>query len=399
MTSSHSSPPAPSYRTRLWTALADELDIARSLYEKATDRHRSLGEWLCRPASALARYRPVVRPQGSFRFGTVIKPLVEGATYDLDHVVTLQDLSARDVSQAELKRMLGVEVKAYAEQHGMQAVEEKHRCWRLKYRDSVAFHLDSLPSVPANEEGVLYLQRRGVSEQWALRAIAITDDRHPLYRVVAPEWLTSNPSGFARWFESRAALGRIEAFGKSTRASVEPVPPYEWHTPLQRAVQILKRHRDVMFQRAPALAPISMIITNLAGHAYQGEQDLGETIGGIVERMGQYVRAATPRVPNPTHPDEDYADKWQVQPTLENNFWGWLEQVRADVRSLSQHELDPDRVERHLAIRLSADQQQRITGRSAASAVAPAVVVRAAAPRIESAPPPWQRTGRDSSTS
>lgn len=399
MTSPHRSPASPSYSTRLWTALTDELDIAPSLYEKAADRHRSLGEWLCRPESALARYRPVVRPQGSFRFGTVIKPLVEGATYDLDHVVTLRDLSTQDLSQAELKRLLGIELEAYAHAHGMQALDEKHRCWRLKYRDAVAFHLDSLPSVPATEAAAIQLQRRGVEERFALRAIGITDDRHPNYRVIGPEWLTSNPSGFARWFEARAALGLTEAAGRSTRASVEPVPQYGWRTPLQRAVQLLKRHRDVMFQGAPTLAPISMIVTNLAAHAYQGEQDLGEAVGGIVERMGQYVHAVAPRVPNPTHPAEDYADKWRLQPALETNFWGWLEQARADVRSLSQHELSLDMVERHFAIRFSTDQQQRVTGRSAAPAIAPAAVVRAAAPRIESAPPPWQRTGRGRSTS
>ena len=92
---------------------------------------------------------------------------------------------------------------------------------------------------------------------------------------------------------------------RSAHASVEDVPSYQWRTPLQRAVQVLKRHRDVMFHAAPGLAPISMIITNLAGHAYEGEHDLGEAILGIVERMGHYVRADVPRAA---------AD-------LEENFW------------------------------------------------------------------------------
>lgn len=399
MTSPHHSPMSSSYSTRLWTALADELDIAPSLYEKAAERHKSLGEWLCRSESSLADYEPVVRPQGSFRFGTVIKPLVEGATYDLDHVVTLRELSTQNLSQAELKRLLGIELGAYVRAHGMQALVEKHRCWRIKYRDAVAFHLDSLPSVPATEAAVIQLQRRGVEERLALRAIAITDDRHPHYRVVAPEWLTSNPSGFARWFEERAALGRTEAADRRAKASVEEVPSYEWRTPLQRAVQVLKRHRDVMFQRAPALAPISMIITNLAAHAYQGERDLGEAVSGIVERMGEYVRADAPRIPNPTHPAEDYADKWRLQSALEKSFWEWIEQVRADVRSFSEQVLSPDMVQRRFAIRLSADQQQMLTNRAGALAITPATVVPAPAPRIVSAPPPWQSTGRDHSTS
>lgn len=390
MTGNTLSPPS-SYSTRLWTTLSDELDITPSLYQKARDRHKSLGEWLCRAGSSLKDYEPHVRPQGSFRFGTVIGPLVEGATYDLDQVVTLRRLSTLQLSQAELKRRLGVELAAYARAHGMQPLEEKHRCWRIRYQDEVPFHLDSLPSVPAAEAAVRHLRHLGVDEQWALRAVAITDDRHPHYEVVVSEWLTSNPSGFARWFEARAALGRTTSTDRSVRASVEDVPPYAWRTPLQRAIQILKRHRDVMFQRAPDLAPISMIITNLAAHAYAGEADLGEALSGIVERMEQYVRPAAPRVPNPAHPAEDYADKWKLNPALEHNFWQWVAQIRADVRNFSQQSGDLDGVQRRFAIEMSGEQQQRVTQR----AVAPAVVVPAAAQRIESAPRPWRSTGPD----
>ena len=53
-----------------------EIEIPRSYYEKAVARHRSLGEWLCRPESMVAAFAPVVVPQGSFRYGTVVRPLV-----------------------------------------------------------------------------------------------------------------------------------------------------------------------------------------------------------------------------------------------------------------------------------------------------------------------------------
>jgi hypothetical protein len=384
-------PPHATPATRLWTALSDELDIAPSLYQKATDRHASVGEWLCRPESSLARYRPRVRPQGSFRFGTVIKPLVEGAKYDLDQVVTLDKLSTWEVSQADLKGRFGSEIASYAQAQGMLVPEEKHRCWRLNYRDEVAFHLDSLPSVPAGESALLQLRQAGVDDFWALRAVAITDDRHPHYHVVGGEWLTSNPSGFARWFEARAALGRPRNADRAPQASVEDVPPYEWRTPLQRAVQILKRHRDVMFQAAPELAPISMVITNLAAHAYGGEQNLGDALTGIVERMHLHVRPNAPYVPNPAHPAEDYADKWRLHPDLAANFWNWLEQARAAVRHFSQESLNADRVQQRFAIRLSDEQQRRIASSAASSTGTPAIVIPTTAPRIETAPRPWRR--------
>lgn len=375
--------------TSLWATLADELDIAPSLYRKAADRHASLGAWLCRPESSLARFRPQVRPQGSFRYGLVIKPLVENASYDLDQVVVLEALRTEDLSQAELKSRFGDELAAYARAHGMLQPEEKHRCWCLNYRDEVAFHLDSLPSVPAGVGTLLSLRAAGVEEPWAAPAVAITDDRHPLYGVVGADWLTSNPRGFARWFEAQATRGRPRAPGRRGEASVEDVPAYEWRTPLQRAIQILKRHRDVLFRANPELAPISMIITNLAARAYAGEQDLGAALTGIVDRMGAHVRGTLPRVPNPTHPSEDYADKWRLRPELELNFWRWLEQARADVRGLSQAATDPDLVERRFAIRLTAEQERRLGARAAARVTAPALVLPAAAPDIHAPPRPW----------
>jgi hypothetical protein len=379
--------------TRLWETLADELDIAPSLYEKAAARHKSVGEWLCRPESTLARFKPNVRPQGSFRYGTVIKPLFEGTSYDLDQVILLEGLRTQELSQADLKERFGRELADYARKHTMQAPNAKHRCWRLPYRDEVEFHLDSLPSVPANEEFVLNLRRAGVDEHWAARGVAITDDRHAYYRIVGGEWLTSNPRGFAKWFEARAALGRPERLHYGARASVEDVPAYEWKTPLQRAIQILKRHRDVMFRSTPDLAPISMIITNLAASAYQAEQDLGSALIGIVERMESFVRAVPPHVPNPTHPAEDYADKWRKQPILEQNFRIWMQQVRVDVRRFAQAPLDPDLVEKRFAIRLSEDQQQRLArraGNSSATKIEAPAIITSSARRIDSAPRPWQ---------
>jgi hypothetical protein len=384
----------PGGATPLWATLADELDIAPSLYQKAADRHTSVGEWLCRPGSSLRLFDPSVHPQGSFRYGTVIKPLVEEASYDLDQVVVLKTLRSHDLSQADLKARLGAELAAYADFHGMLRPEEKHRCWRLNYRDDVAFHLDSVPSVPAAPGLVLGLRLSGVDEAWASRAVAITDDRHPQYHLVGGEWLTSNPRGFARWFEAQAARGRTRMVANGARASVEDVPAYEWRTPLQRAIQILKRHRDVMFRRTPDLAPISMIITNLAARAYEGEQDVGNALTGIVARMGQYVRPLAPRVPNPTHPAEDYADKWRRRPELELNFWRWLEQVRADVRHFSEASLDAALVEQRFAVQLTEEQQRRLapgaTRHVPGAVAAPAIISPRVVPRIETAPRPWQ---------
>ena len=57
-------------------------------------------------------------------------------------------------------------------------------------------------------------------------------------------------------------------------ARVEDVPEYQVKTPLQQGIQILKRHRDIMFVEDPDDKPISIIITTLAAHAYNNESYL-----------------------------------------------------------------------------------------------------------------------------
>ncbi|MCW5966023.1 MAG: hypothetical protein KIT83_18440 [Bryobacterales bacterium] len=320
-------------------AVLDHIDIPRSYYEKAIARHKSLGAWLCRPESKHAALNPHVSAQGSFRFGTVIRPLDESAEYDLDNVTKLQ-LEKTALTQKTIKELYGYEVKAYARANGIiEPVEEMHRCWRLHYADEINFHLDTLPSLPEDPARIAWLQAQGVPADLAKRAIAITDRRHPQYEQITADLQSSNPSGFARWFESRVrpvAEQRIRKLVEArVYARVDDVPPYDWKTPLQRSIQLLKRHRDIMFRDNLKQAPISMIITNLAAHAYDGQTDIAEALLHIVDTMPSYVLPTRPRVPNPTDPAEDYADKWTKDPTLEDSFWLWHNQLTADITQLA----------------------------------------------------------------
>jgi hypothetical protein len=316
--------------------IVEKLDIPKSLYEKAAARHRSLGEWLCREASAVKDFDPDVRPQGSFRYGTVNRPLDEDEEYDLDNVCVLKNLSKSHLTQRELKDLYGKEIRAYAEANGMlKPVKECRRCWRLYYSDEVNFHLDTLPCVPEDQHVIARIVQLGTSAELARRCVAITDDRHPEYDEISQYWLSSNPRGFAAWFESRCELARAElSANREIRATVEDVPPYEWKTPLQRSIQVLKRHRDVMFKENPELAPISMIITNLAARSYSGETNLLEAITNIVNGMPDHIRETAPRVPNPADPAEDYADKWSKDARLEKSFWEWHHAVKSDLARL-----------------------------------------------------------------
>jgi len=380
--------------TKLLETILAHLDIPKSLYEKARDRHRSLAEWLKRDGSTIRQFDPDIRPQGSFRYGTVNRPLNPTDEYDLDNVCVLTKLTKAKLTQKQVKQLYGSEIKAYAREHGMLApVEEHNRCWRLRYSDEVSFHLDTLPCIPEEEAIIGRLVVAGVPVELARRAVAITDRRHPQYEQITALWPSSNPRGFATFFEQRAALGRATALREGQiRATIEDVPPYEWKTPLQRSIQILKRHRDVMFSTTPELAPISMIITNLAARAYEGETNLAVALTNIVEKMPTFVRNQRPRVPNPADPAEDYADKWASDLRLEKNFWEWHTAVKADLArllaGLGTSKL-PCLTETAFDVTLTTAEARTFGG---GSGISPAVVKSVPAVAIPaSAPRPWGR--------
>jgi hypothetical protein len=378
--------------SRLLSMIADHIDVPRSYYEKARDRHRSLGEWLHRKESVVASFSPDVRPQGSFRYGTVIRPVREGESYDLDNICVLQALAKTFLTQKQLKELYGGEIRAYAVAHNMLRPPTEHnRCWRLPYADEVDFHLDTLPCIPEEAIVIQRLADQGVMPHFANCAVAITDRRHPLYGQITTAWPSSNPRGFARFFEAKAAMGRSRALLEGRiQAAIEDVPPYEWKTTLQQSIQLLKRHRDVMFYDNADLAPISMIITNLAANAYGGETDLFEAITNIVAQMPVFVRATRPRVPNPTQPEEDYADKWSKDPALEQNFWRWHSAVKVDLQRLPSF-LANGNFHRNVGAIFRVDLTQEEIGELEfrTERRVPAIVKAAPAMIIPSAPRPW----------
>ena len=83
---------------------------------------------------------------------------------------------------------------------------------------------------------------------------------------------------------------RRKVIAESIRAGVEDVPEYKVKTPLQQAIQILKRHRDIMFEKDAEDRPISIIITTLAAHAYNNETNLLDALRNIVAHMTQFIR-------------------------------------------------------------------------------------------------------------
>jgi hypothetical protein len=312
----------------LLESTAQELDIPESKYLEAKKRYESVGEWLSKIDSPLAIYNPEIYPQGSFSLGTVIKPISNKDEYDIDLVCFLTDLKMQDTSQQDLKRIVGNRLK----QNGIYnrlIDEEGRRCWTLNYADE--FHMDILPAIP--DEECQINEDYQINRELYDDSILITDkkkiDRGDL------DWPKSNPKGYIKWFLSRQETvykSIKEQMAESLKMSIDDVPDYKIKTPLQRTVQILKRHRDIYFSKKQNdYSPISIIITTLAADIYNGQDNIYNAIYDILQNIDEEMLKRNERweIQNPANPGENFADKWNENPLLPKAFFDWLENAKA----------------------------------------------------------------------
>jgi hypothetical protein len=356
-----------------------------------------VGQWFGRDESTCSAFQPHVFSQGSFRLGTAIHPLDATKGYDLDLGCSLESgISPESHTQADLKHLIGEELKAYRKAVGIEkAVKAKHRCWCLEYQDKLNFHMDIVPCIPAGATAQHRLSKSmmqaGIDEESSKdisdKSVYITDDQSPTFRSLSNDWPVSNPIGYADWFDSRMQGVMIH----KAYAEIDRIPLNKRKTPLQRAIQLLKRHRDFMFKDHDDSKPISMIITTLAARAYGGEGDVHSTLVGVLNKMGDLVADTSPRIPNPTNPGEDFADKWDMPGKehlhLKENYFEWLAQARAFFHDLSfSTDMDHSavQIERRLSVVLkSSDLRNELGLVQAAKLAAPVATV-------QKPPQPWR---------
>lgn len=295
----------------LLTYGAETLDLTPTDHEDAVQKYRAVGAWLSKSGSLLADSKPQIYPQGSMAIGTAVRPVGKDE-FDLDLVCELQTGATK--SPKELKNVIGQRLREHKLYGGL--LKEKNRCWRLAY--SGKFHMDILPACP----------NPGSSQGTAL----LIPDKE------LAAWKETDPKGYAAWFSShslRSASTRMEV-----QADVEtpPPPPHtSTKTPLQLAVQILKRHRDLYF-RGDEDAPISIIITTLAAEAYDGQASVLATLWHLLVHMPSLIKtdaAEYPVVRNPVNPRENFADKWRENPKKKQRFLDWIEAAKRDLEDLA----------------------------------------------------------------
>lgn len=305
--------------------VCESLELSASQFALAKQRYEGVGTYLANSGNAALRNLAIFL-QGSTALGTTVKPIGINE-HDVDLVAHVSDLDAQ-MSPAALKRMIGDCLRANGNYAPL--LEEKLRCWRLNYANE--FHMDITPSIP--------------NPECRLGGELVPDK-------TLKAWKASNPKGYKRLFSERAKLMprfRLQKHfaADSARASVEPYPEAGgFKGILRRAVQIGKRHRDMMFEDDPDVAPLSVIITTLASRSYEWcvaknvyDNEL-EVLVDVAKHMPDTIQMSRVAnrdqwfIWNETTAGENFAEKWNHHPERAEAFFAWHTRFCSDLDKLA----------------------------------------------------------------
>lgn len=346
-------------REQALLAAATKLDISPSKYKQAIERFNSMKFHLEQGNYPGTYQIPEVYLQGSFKLGTEIRPFKNSkdADYDIDLVCRLGHLK-ENTPPNNIKRQVGDRIKENVTYSRLLDGEGK-RCWTLNYaeEDGIGFHMDILPSVTENSL---------LARQYSIAATNKEQDD-------TFTWTTSNPKGFAEWFYEKngVAFDREKLIQKrqvfnnqrNLYSTVDDVPNIHVKTPLQRTIQLLKRHRDVRFSQSETedYKPISMVISVLAAQCYQNESTIFETLQNLVANLQRQSNQLSSRfiynqayvgslyslitrtldgkwiIQNPTNLDENFADRWHEDDHARAKaFFQWVSWLKDDLINIEQ---------------------------------------------------------------
>lgn len=332
--------------------VAERLDIPPSKYQAAVKCYKAVGQWLeGGEYQGCMRGELDIYPQGSFRLGTVVKPMrnTKEGDYDIDLACELS-IEKRHTSPCSIKTMVGNRLKEHGTYRKLITKEGK-RCWTLEYaeEDGIGFHLDVLPAIPSPDP-------RNLNDT----SIAITNKSESNYN-----WSASNPKGYGIWFDDRnssvfTSMSNMQKRLILERApniymDIEDVPDQLVRTPLQRSIQLMKRHRDMKFNDVHGndYSPISIIITTLSAYFYQNEIDTFDAMRNIINRLYEHTvliedeaigKCVVPHSPirrtsngewhigNPVNQKENFADRWhEDNHARAKAFFCWVESLKKDL--------------------------------------------------------------------
>lgn len=301
----------------LLQSICQELQITQSIHSRVDTSYHAVAEWLAADEERFPDIDIDIYPQGSLRIGTTVRPINQ-QEFDLDLVCELKVNWEKYKNATEVLDLIEARLREHKTYAPM--VERKNRCIRLNYKNN--FHMDILPACPVKQDS------RG--------CVKVPDRKQN-------DWKDSNPKGYANWFEEKAKdfTPKFEyRFLLEKSAEIEQLPdlePVEIKPPLKRAVQLIKRYRDIYFCEELDKAPISIVLTTIAGRLYKKQGSVNEAITDILNELCRIVsNDGKITVVNPMNELEILSERWDENPSLYKHFVEFIQNFREEWIKLNE---------------------------------------------------------------
>lgn len=253
----------------------ENLDITPAMFKEAEGHYKAIASFLSEKGVAAE-----ISTFGSIATGTVTRPYSpdEESYFDFDVLCVRSDLDKNACKPSEVRQPIEKAIRS-SDRYSPMA-KTCNECITIEYvlnGKTGGFRLDINPCVNniGNEPEITECST------WPL----FSDNTVSIAQANSEEWLGSNPNGFVSWFKTEngrfakairdTQRAKIFASSRNLFASIEEVPVELERTQLQRAIQFIKRSRDVHYHNASSQnkKPTSCVLMVLTCHAAESLPD------------------------------------------------------------------------------------------------------------------------------
>lgn len=291
------------FKEEIYNQIAQKIQLTETMKNLAGKRYETIASLIHNNISP----EPDIYAQGSFKMKTTSKPY-ESEEYDIDFIVEIESnyFEGLTPEQALTKLQKLFDTDLYRDK-----VEIKNRCLRIKYANE--FHMDFTPVFKKKD------------------IIMVPDKKYNKYTE-------SNPKEYMDWFETIACNYNKDFYNQYTekletiRSEIEELENdiFVAKPPLKRAIQLIKRARDVYFHDkdySPSSILLTTLYTRYTDSSYSTINEILQNVTMVLLNKGKEIDAT-----NPTLKEEDFSKVWNED---KNYYTHYIEFLRYFSESLS----------------------------------------------------------------
>ena len=315
--------------------VAIRIQLSPTAYSEAVQRHESIKAWIERPDSPLHGLVELFYPQGSMATRSTIAAKLRTDEFDIDIVAAL--LLDPDALPSAVLDQLYRAIRGEPGSRYYKMTERRTRCVTVHYAD--AMHLDVTPMVrrpvTPERESWLFHHREGTARGRGDRLIA-------------------NPFGFAEWFNNNTPRDQdfVQQYGERSREyermilagskEDDSVPPQESPGRKSKAVivlQLIKRWRNVQYDRRPGRRPPSILLSKLVADNAGETDTLSHELLHQARQMlslfeGCQAAGRLVHEVNPVCSEDVLTDRWPASTEEQSEFITDLQNMVKDAERL-----------------------------------------------------------------